>query len=155
MRVVSTVIVLVAVAASGHTPTQGNLVLSPEPLWIALNGFVIAAIVAPFVEELFLRGLTLQAIRNIVLRWRNRVQPAEPAQQKRAWWISIIVSAVLFALLHSGQSADGVVVVALGASTFLLGIVNGVLVYRTGRLGAGIVAHIVFNGSAVLISSLT
>lgn len=154
MRVVSTLIVLAATAATGSTPARGNLVLSADPLWLVLNGFVVAALVAPFVEELFLRGLTLQAVRNIVLRWRNREQPAEPAQQRRAIVISTIVSAALFTLLHSGQSTDATVIIAIAGSTFLLGIVNALLVFRAGRLGPAIVAHIVFNGSAVLIGAL-
>jgi len=153
-RTLSALLVIGLVALTGHTPTQGNLVLSPEPLWIVLNGVLIAALVAPFVEELFLRGLALQAVRNIVLRWRNRVQPAEPEQQKRAIVISVIVSSVLFALLHSGQSADAVVAWAIALSTLLLGAVNAVLVYTTGRLGPAIVAHIVFNGSAVVLGLL-
>jgi membrane protease YdiL (CAAX protease family) len=154
MRIVSTLVVLLAVAVTGHTPESGNLVLSDQSIWIVLNGFVLVVLVAPFVEELLLRGLALQSIRNIVLRWRNRTQPAEFAQQKRAVWISIIGSALLFSLLHAAQSTDATLLIALGLSTFILGVVNGMLVYATGRLGAGIVAHVVFNGSAVLIAVL-
>jgi len=152
MRILSVIFVLLAVALTGNTPENGNLVLSDEPLWVVLNGFLLASLIAPFVEELMIRGLALQAIRNIVLRWRNRVQPAEPAQQKRAMWISVVVSAVLFMLLHSGQSADISVVIALALSTLALGIANALLVFWTGRLGAPIVAHVVFNGSSVLIA---
>jgi len=153
-RTLSALLVIGLIALTGHTPTQGNLVLSPEPLWVVLNGVLIAALVAPFVEELFLRGLALQAVRNIVLRWRNRAQPAEPEQQRRAIVISVIVSSVLFALLHSGQSADAVVAWAIALSTLLLGAANAVLVYTTGRLGPAIVSHIVFNGSAVVLGLL-
>jgi membrane protease YdiL (CAAX protease family) len=151
-RILSVLFVLAAVSLTDNVPENGNLVLSDEPLWIVLNGFVLAVFVGPFVEELLVRGLVLQAVRNIVLRWRNRPQPAEPAQQKRALWISVLVSAVVFSLLHSGQSDDVTVVLALGLSTFTLGVINAWLVYATGRLGSAIVSHVVFNGSSVVLA---
>jgi membrane protease YdiL (CAAX protease family) len=153
-RVLSVLYVLGAVAATGHTPAAGNLTLSTEPVWIVLNGFLLASFVAPLVEELLVRGLVLQSVRNIVLRWRNREQPAEVAQQKRAVWISVIVSALVFTALHGGQSTDATLVIALGLSTLTLGFVNAWLVYLTGRLGAPIIAHMTFNGSSVLLAVL-
>lgn len=149
-RLLSTIYVLLTVAATHHTPAAGNFTLSTKSVWIALNGILLASIIAPFVEELLVRGLVLQTVRNIVLRWRNREQPAEVAQQRRALWISAIVSALIFMLLHAEQSADATVVISLALSTFTLGLANAWLVFATGRLGAGIVAHIVFNGSSIV-----
>jgi membrane protease YdiL (CAAX protease family) len=154
LRVLSYVFVLLAVAITGHAPTEGNYVLSGDIVWALLSGILLASIVAPIVEELLMRGLLLQSVRNIVLRWRNREQPAEPAQQRRAIWISTIVSAIIFALLHAYQSTDAALGIALGLSTFTVGLVNALLVFATGRLGAGIVTHIVFNGSAIAIALL-
>lgn len=151
-RLLSTIYVLLTSVATQHTPAAGNFTLSTQPVWIVLNGLLLASLVAPFVEELLLRGLVLQTVRNIVLRWRNREQPAEVAQQRRALWTSSIVSAIIFMLLHAEQSADATVVIALALTTFTLGLANAWLVFATGRLGAGIVAHVVFNGSSIAVA---
>jgi membrane protease YdiL (CAAX protease family) len=154
MRIVSTLVVLLAVWLSGETPSTGNLRLSDSPVWLVLNGVLITVIIAPFVEELLFRGLVLQSIRNIVLRWRLREQPAEAAQQRRAVWVSVLVSSLVFGALHLVQVTDATLGVAIGFTTVALGVVNALVVYRTNRLGAAIVAHVVFNGSAVLLGLL-
>lgn len=153
-RILSVLFVIAAVAATGHTPVSGNFSPSDETLWVVLNGFVLAALVAPVVEELLVRGLVLRSVRNIVLRWRGREQPAEVAQQRRGIWISVIVSALVFAALHGGQSTDGTLIIALGLSTFSLGFINAWVAVATGRLGAPIIAHVTFNASAVLLAVL-
>lgn len=90
--------------------------------------FLLLAIGAPFVEELFFRGLLLRALE-------RRFGPV-PA---------VVGSAVLFGLAHFE-------LLQLPA-LILFGVVLGVLAERTGRLGPGIVAHATFN--AVTVLSLT
>jgi membrane protease YdiL (CAAX protease family) len=138
----------VAVAIAGYSPTTGNVRLSDDALWLVLTA-VLTVVVAPIVEELWFRGLVLGAVRNTVLRWRGRTQPAEPAQQRRAIGIAALASALLFMALHSGQSADAVVTWVLALSTLTVALLNAVLVVWTGRLGAGIVAHVTFNAVSV------
>lgn len=149
-RVLSVLFGIIVIIATGHIPEQGNLVLSPEPLWIVLNGIILASLVAPFVEELLVRGLVLQTVRNSILR-RSAEQPAPRSRQTRAVVVSVLVSSLIFSALHLYQSADWVFLLILGVSTFMFGVLNGVSVYLTGRLGSAIVAHIVFNGSSVLL----
>lgn len=88
---------------------------------------VLALLVAgatPVVEELFFRGLLLRALQ-------RRVGPG---------W-AVALSSVLFGLAH----LQGPQLPALVA----LGVLLGLLVVRTGRLGGAIVAHAVFNGLTV------
>lgn len=143
-----------AIAVTGHSPDAGNYTVPTSTVWLWLSGVLLASVIAPFVEELVVRGLVLQSVRNLVLRWRGRAQPAEPAQQRRAMWISVVVSAIVFALLHAGQSTDALVITILAVATLALGVLNALLVYRTNRLGAGIVAHMTFNGSAIALAVL-
>jgi membrane protease YdiL (CAAX protease family) len=91
---------------------QGNLLL-------ALIGI---AILPPLVEEITFRGILLE---RFAVKWRVGV--------------AVIVSAVLFGILH----ADPV-----GAGMF--GIVTGLLYLRTGSLWPGIIIHFVNNVVALL-----
>jgi len=149
VKIVSVVLTGIVVAVSADPPATGNLIVSDESLWVLLNAVVIAVIVAPILEELFFRGLVLRAVYNTVVRWRGRPQPADVPTQFRAVWVSILVSGLAFTALHLYQSTNVALLVILGLSTLLLGVANGFLAIRTGRLGAAIVAHVVFNGSGV------
>jgi membrane protease YdiL (CAAX protease family) len=88
---------------------------------------LIVVLVAPVVEELFYRGLLMQAMHR---RWGKR------------WAFG--GSAVLFGLTHF-QPLQFPALVAFG-------LVVGGLFFRTGRLGAPVFAHIAFN--AVTVAAL-
>jgi membrane protease YdiL (CAAX protease family) len=139
----------VGIVLFGVPVQQSNLTLSGDTLWLVLNGIVMAAIVAPFVEELFMRGLVMHAIRNAVLRRRGRPQPAPAAVQRAALLLSIGGSALLFMALHLYQSDEPALLFILGGQTLTLGVLNAVIVYLTQRLGPAVVAHMVFNGISV------
>lgn len=94
---------------------------------------VCAAVGAPLAEEVFFRGLT------------------QPAMQRRLGPVAgVIVTAVLFGLAHaSGNPWEAI------PPLTLVGLVLGVLAWRTGRLGPGIVTHMVFNGFTVVALALS
>lgn len=88
---------------------------------------LIAAVGAPLVEELFFRGLLLRSIE----------------KRLGTGW-AIAGSSVFFGLAHPNDipwKGQLVVMAALAA----LAVVLATLAVRTGRLGASIVAHAVFN----------
>jgi membrane protease YdiL (CAAX protease family) len=104
-------------------------------------GFVvvtlIAAVGAPFFEELLFRGLIRTALR-------SRIGPTG----------AVIVQAALFGLAHFQPSAgwgNVSVVVGIGA----IGLVLGFTAERTGRLGAGMVGHGLFNLIVAVITLTT
>lgn len=154
VKIASVLLTAVVIAGSGHAPATGNLVVSDDTLWVVLNAVLIAVIVAPIAEELLFRGLVLRAVYNTVARWRGHPQPPDLVTQARASALAILVSAAAFTLLHLYQSSDPVLLTILGLSTMVLGLVNGYVTLRTGRMGAAIVAHVVFNGSGVLFALL-
>lgn len=87
---------------------------------------------APIVEELFFRGLLLRSLQ-------RRMPDA----------LAVALSSVAFGLAHgSTLPADAVILVILSLTVF--GAVLAVLAVRTGRLGASIVAHSVFNLFTIL-----
>ena len=145
-KVFTIVLTGIAIVVTDHTPEQGNFTLSDQSLWVLLNGVLIASLVAPFVEELFFRGLVLRAARNRVLR-----RGGSPV---RAAVVAIAVSSVGFALLHLLQSTDLTLLIILGGSTLALGVINSVLAIATGRIGASVVSHVFYNGSSILLALL-
>jgi membrane protease YdiL (CAAX protease family) len=111
-----------------------------------LFGTVFAPVLfAPFIEELFFRGLLQRA----VLRASSaRIGPRWGAA------LSIGLSAVLFGLLHVTQAASPIGALVLGLSAFVFGLAAALIAGLTGRIGGAIIAHIVFNGALVLTSLL-
>jgi len=94
-------------------------------LYLAL---LAAVLVAPFVEEVFFRGL----LQGVLTRWIG-----VPA--------GVVVQAVLFALIHFQVDASAGANLVLMAAVGVGGAVFGVAYQITGRLGSAIVGHTVFN----------
>lgn len=87
--------------------------------------FVVVAVVAPIVEEIFFRGLILRSLeRRMTTNW------------------AIVVSAALFGAAHLEPLQF--------PALFVFGLVAAVLATRSGRLGPGIWAHVAFNAVAVV-----
>ncbi|MBV8961309.1 MAG: CPBP family intramembrane metalloprotease [Actinobacteria bacterium] len=109
-----------------------NVTGNPEGLGLAvLAPFLVLG--APFVEELFFRGLVLRSLA-------RRFGPV----------IGVVGSSVLFGLVHfqtgMGAASDAALMCAIGAFGLLL----AYLAVRTGRLGPGLVAHATFNAITVI-----
>lgn len=91
--------------------------------------FLLLAVGAPVVEELFFRGLLLRTLR-------DRLGPI----------VAVAVSAVAFGLAHFQLLQLPALV--------LFGVILGVLAQRCGRLGPAVVAHAAFNAITVLTLTL-
>jgi membrane protease YdiL (CAAX protease family) len=95
------------------------------------------AVGAPIVEELFFRGLLLRSL-----------------QRRFPDSVAIALSALAFGLAHgSALPVDAVVLVMVSLTIF--GAILATLAIRTGRLGAGMVAHAVFNLFTLLYLTFT
>lgn len=138
---------------------RGNaeLFLTGDTVWLLINGVLGGVLIAPFLEELFNRGLVLRGIQNALWlrRTGNRHDAVTPAVQRRSivssTVIALLVSSFAFGLLHTGAVPDLRSSIYLLLSTFTVGLMCGVLTVVTGRLGAAIVTHIVFNGTGVAL----
>lgn len=133
-----TVLFWCAVASIGLlVPSQWLQEMMPElPNWaedmfvgLMANpwGYVVIGLMAPFVEELVMRGAVLRAL----LKWNEN------------HWVGIAISAVLFALIHANP--------AQMPHAFLAGLLLGWLYYRSGSILPGVMVHWVNNSVAFAI----
>jgi membrane protease YdiL (CAAX protease family) len=145
----------IAYVITGSLPRSGNVSFGHDTLWIVINGFLVASLIAPFVEEVMFRGILLRAVRYRVLRGRRstpRPQPAPVAVRRWAVAASLAVSAVLFSAFHVHETfTDPPLLIGLGIGFVGVGLLHGWVTIATGRLGPAIVAHVLFNGSATLL----
>jgi membrane protease YdiL (CAAX protease family) len=124
------VMIAIELFSVGHVTSSSSMfVVDHDLLWLA-TAIIAPAIIAPVVEELFFRGLVLPAIGTS--------------------WIGIVGSAIIFSAVHLVNGFH----LLTAVSTFIVGIVLALLAVRTKRLGAGIVAHIVYNATLIAMSEL-
>jgi uncharacterized protein len=93
---------------------------------------LIVALGAPFFEELFFRGYLRTALQ------------ARFGRHGAVW-----LQAVFFGLAHTGEAGTALGNVSVVLAMFTVGVVLGYTAMLTGRLGAGMVAHCLFNLVAV------
>jgi membrane protease YdiL (CAAX protease family) len=94
--------------------------------------FLLLVIVAPFVEELVMRGFLFGALR-----------------RKQRYWVAAVITSLVFATLHLGGGEAGAGPLWIAAiDTFVLSLVLCYLRERTGRIWAGVGLHAIKNGIA-------
>lgn len=113
----------------GHPTTQ--LLGNTSGVGLAVLSILVCA-GSPLVEELFFRGLVLRALLGRLEHIGRRLAPS----------LSIVLSGLVFALVHFEALQF------IGLAGF--GMALGYLAFRTGRLGAPIVAHVAFNSTTVI-----
>ncbi|MBR5910475.1 MAG: CPBP family intramembrane metalloprotease [Bacteroidales bacterium] len=111
---------------------QGEELERRQQLLSGIAGALHACIFGPIVEEIGFRGLVLDGLL------KTRCRP----------WLAILISALLFALLH-GLGANFV-------TALLFGILAGWLYWRTGSIIPGLIIHVTNNSlTAIDISNRT
>ncbi|MEJ3404880.1 CPBP family intramembrane glutamic endopeptidase [Rathayibacter sp. YIM 133350] len=145
---------------------QGNLSFG-EPandFWWLFGGLLAPVLIAPFIEEVYFRGLMQRALTRATARLTGSgadaaaddnalVPPTRTGFVPRIPWLAVVVTSIVFSLLHVAttslliwQSA-----VVVGVATLIFGLAVGVLTALTGRIGGAIIAHVVYNGMLVLV----
>ncbi|HKY14388.1 MAG TPA: type II CAAX endopeptidase family protein [Microthrixaceae bacterium] len=103
-------------------PARELVDLTDGPGWVLL--VIMVLVLAPFAEELFYRGLIMRSVARLV-----------------PMWVSVIITAALFALMHfQTVQLPGL---------FAFGLAAGALAAWTGRLGTSMATHFVFNAWAI------
>lgn len=115
--------------------------------WWVFGALLAPILIAPFVEELFFRGLVLRATNQAGVAAGGS---AGGGASGAASVVAVIVSASLFSLLHLVEVPDAKTAIVLGLSTLMLGLATGAIALYTKRIGGAIVAHATFNGALIL-----
>ena len=108
-----------------EAPARGLTDRATDPLGVTLL-VLIVGVGAPIVEEIFYRGLVLRSL-----------------ERRFGWNWAIAGSAVVFGLSHFELLQLPALV--------MLGVILGILVKVTGRLGPAIATHLVFNMITVIV----
>jgi CAAX protease family protein len=126
-------VVLSAVALLSTSLGEAVSFQPQKGFWAFLAVIVLTSPIQAVGEEIFFRGYLLQALGSLVAR---------P-------WFGVIVSSVVFALLHGTQNLP------LFIDRLGFALLAGLLAWRTGGLEAGIAAHVINNVFAYVIAGLT
>lgn len=136
------VVTVISTAAGYPPPEVGHVVLtqlldpalSPWMRW----GLILSAVIgAPLFEEILFRGLFQSSmVQSRIVRSR---------------WTAIVITSVLFALIHLGATSDAPQALIM---LYVLSLALGYVYERTGSLVAPITMHALFNGLQILAVSL-
>lgn len=132
--VVAVLLALFGGAVVGSNATMFEVLREDKAALVAFA--LIATVGAPTVEELFFRGLLLQALSPRL---------GGPG--------AIAAQALLFGLAHASPTA-GLRNVSVVLGTAVLGAIHGLAVARYGRLGPAMTGHALFNLGTTLVIAL-
>ncbi len=110
------------ILAISRLPISNSYSYDESLIYAVITGIIIA----PFLEEIFFRGIVLRKLENFGIP------------------IAVILSSLLFALLHG---------ISIGLIyKFVFGIVLAILIYKTKTIMSSIVCHMLNNTIAIFIS---
>lgn len=107
---------------------------------LTLLSLLVVALGAPISEEALCRGVIFE------FSLRAFCPELPPELSRRQFWCANIVQALLFGIFHLN--------VVQGAYAFVVGLVFGWVVWRTGRLWYGMVLHLSLNLSSYFVSDM-
>jgi membrane protease YdiL (CAAX protease family) len=107
--------------------------------WWLFGSLLAPVLIAPFVEEVFFRGLVLRAVIGTVV-----------GSRAVSLGIAIAVSGLVFALVHVLQVTTASEAWVAGLGTLVFGLAAASVAALTGRLGGAIIAHVTFNALVVV-----
>lgn len=151
-------------------------IVGQEGIWYFVVAIVLASFIGPICEELFFRGMLLQAFLRNFARGEGKdpkstmgslMQQKAPGLFnaftafrnflfKHRYALAAVLSGLIFGLMHV-QPDDGTGWLAIWLAvieTGIIGIIFGFIVVKTKRLGIVIIAHCMFNLSGVILSSI-
>lgn len=125
------------------TETAERLIDMTSDRWSAVVLIALVVLGAPLVEEIVYRGLLQRSIDGW---WQSRSNPAAPPPGgwSRRSWFAVVVTAAWFAAIHFRPIEY--------PGLFLAGLVFGLCLAATGRLGTPILAHVGFNAAGLAMA---
>lgn len=113
----------------------------------AIIQVISTVFLAPLNEEIVCRGVMLEyAMRAVSPDWDPRHRARRRAVSARAFWVANVLQALAFGVLHMN--------IIQGSYAFALGILQGWVFWRTGKLGYAMLLHFALNASSYLVAPL-
>ncbi|RHS39493.1 CPBP family intramembrane metalloprotease [Collinsella sp. AF08-23] len=113
----------------------------------AIIQVISTVILAPLNEEIVCRGVMLEyAMRAVSPGWDPRHRARRRTVSVRAFWVANVLQALAFGVLHMN--------IIQGSYAFALGILQGWVFWRTGKLGYAMLLHFALNASSYLVAPL-
>ena len=113
----------------------------------AIIQVISTVILAPLNEEIVCRGVMLEyAMRAVGPGWDPRHRARRRTVSVRAFWVANVLQALAFGVLHMN--------IIQGSYAFALGILQGWVFWRTGKLGYAMLLHFALNASSYLVAPL-
>lgn len=152
-------------------------IIDQTGIWYFVIAILLAGIIGPICEELFFRGMVLQAFLRTFSRagqqgtktgmdpllqekatgLRNAFRALKNFLFKYRYALAAVLSGLIFGLMHV-QTDDGsgnwLPIWLAAIETGIIGIIFGFIVVKTKRLGIVIIAHCAFNLSGVILASI-
>ena len=134
---------ILEIAGYGRLGSAGGTFGEPvRDLWWVFAALLAPVLIGPVIEELFFRGLLARAVADSAR--------SNGGSRRTAIALAIVVSGLVFALVHILTVSTPTAAMVIGLSTFIFGAAAAALSQLTGRLGGAIVAHITFNALVVV-----
>ena len=116
----------------------------------SLISLLLVVVVGPILEETLFRGIVFQfALRAVSPAWSKKLTHrgfAGIRVSTAQFWVANIIQAALFGLAHGN--------ITQGLYAFALGLVQGWVFWRTGKLSWSVGLHMCFNFSSYLMDLL-
>lgn len=119
----------------GTTGFAGQPTIGGIDSWFVFGALIAPVVIAPLIEEGFFRGLMQGGL----------------AQQLGGAW-AVGVTAAVFTAVHLIGAASVTDVLAVGVPLAVFAVAAGASRVLTGRIGAAVIGHVVFNGVAALLT---
>ncbi|PXA69986.1 CPBP family intramembrane glutamic endopeptidase [Cryobacterium arcticum] len=134
---------ILEIAGYGRLGSAGATFGEPvRDLWWVFAALLAPVLIGPVIEELFFRGLLARAVAGSAR--------SNGGSRRTATALAIVVSGLVFALVHILTVSTPTAAMVIGLSTFIFGAAAAALSQLTGRLGGASVAHITFNALVVV-----
>ncbi|MET0956595.1 MAG: CPBP family intramembrane glutamic endopeptidase [Cryobacterium sp.] len=134
---------ILEIAGYGRLGSAGATFGEPvRDLWWVFAALLAPVLIGPVIEELFFRGLLARAVADSAR--------SNGGSRRTAIALAIVVSGLVFALVHILTVSTPTAAMVIGVSTFVFGAAAAALSQLTGRLGGAVVAHITFNALVIV-----
>ncbi|WP_404431372.1 CPBP family intramembrane metalloprotease [Microbacterium lacus] len=128
-----------ATGGTGAFPSYPTIGGSLPNGWL-FNDVIATVLIAPVIEEFFFRGVILVALYTLLRRPVGKIVAAA---------VAAVASTGIFVLVHA---LGGALAVDQVISLTVVGLVCASLVLLTGRIWPAVLAHVVYNGTYVVLA---